>query len=233
MSYPSLTYNFSDGQTSNATYVTQNFTDIVNGTSDGTKDWNIAGIHANAQSTLVAMTFPTNNTYDVGSETYQWKNVYVKGETKGSHGTFIFGSDFDNTAYPASSGNTKGDYVGVGGHIQYDVGDLGGIGPGEAYYHTMPKAGSIVSISVLIAITSDSGSGSMRAYVNDLQVGSTTLTTSDPGNYSASSTYARGVHTFSAGDSIGAKINWIRSVSSGSYSSVGHVTFIMEVVFDT
>lgn len=44
MAYPSVTYSFVAGQPAAAAQVNRNFTDIINGLSDGTKDLNVAAI---------------------------------------------------------------------------------------------------------------------------------------------------------------------------------------------
>ena len=44
MANVSVSYTFSNSTTADATQVNQNFTDIINGTSDGTKDFSISAL---------------------------------------------------------------------------------------------------------------------------------------------------------------------------------------------
>jgi len=85
---PSITYTFSNSTTADATQVNQNFTDIINGITDGTKDLSISAltcagnVNLNANVTLgnasgdditvtgsLASSIPikTTNTYNIGS----------------------------------------------------------------------------------------------------------------------------------------------------------------------
>ncbi len=98
MAAPSVTYTFSNSTTADASQVNQNFTDIINGVSDGTKDLSIsaltvAGIATfNGNVTLgnasgddvtvtgsLASTIPikTTNTYDIGSSTKGLRYIYI------------------------------------------------------------------------------------------------------------------------------------------------------------
>lgn len=94
----SVTYTFSNGTVADATAVNQNFTDIVNGTSDGTKDMSIAALTVAGSATLngavnlgnatgdditvtglVASDFKpkTDATYNLGSTTLGWLGLYL------------------------------------------------------------------------------------------------------------------------------------------------------------
>lgn len=98
MAFPSVTYNFSNGATADADQVDQNFQDIINGISDGTKDISVnAGTFAgnvsisgnttlgNASSDTItftgsmASTLPigTSATYDIGSSTLGLRSIYI------------------------------------------------------------------------------------------------------------------------------------------------------------
>jgi hypothetical protein len=55
MSAPSVTYTFTNSTTSDATQVNQNFTDLVNALSDGTKDLTVSSVTAGATITVSAM----------------------------------------------------------------------------------------------------------------------------------------------------------------------------------
>jgi microcystin-dependent protein len=103
MAYPSVTYSFTNGTTISATEVNQNFTDLINGASDGTKDYNIGALTAagtvnlngavnlgNATSDDITITgyvtssiIPkTDDTYDLGTAALAWKDGYFDGAVK-------------------------------------------------------------------------------------------------------------------------------------------------------
>lgn len=88
---------FVNGQTSDATGVNQNFTDLINGTSDGTKDFNISALTAGGTATLngavnlgnatsddisvngyvaTDIISKTDGTYDLGSAAIMWALTY-------------------------------------------------------------------------------------------------------------------------------------------------------------
>jgi hypothetical protein len=52
MAGPSVTYTFTNGTTADGTQVSQNFTDLINGLTDGTKDLNINALTAAGTATL-------------------------------------------------------------------------------------------------------------------------------------------------------------------------------------
>ncbi len=52
MAGPSVTYTFTNGTVADATQVNQNFTDLINGLTDGTKDLNINALTAAGTATL-------------------------------------------------------------------------------------------------------------------------------------------------------------------------------------
>lgn len=98
MPSPSVTYTFSNSTTADATQVNTNFTDLINGMSDGTKDFSISAltcagaltangnvnlgnasgddltISASLASTL---SIKTNATYNIGSATLGLLSVYL------------------------------------------------------------------------------------------------------------------------------------------------------------
>ena len=109
----SVTYSFSNGTTADASQVNQNFTDIINGTSDGTKDFSISGLTVagtanlngninlgNASADQITFTgslssslpLKTTNSYDVGSSTLGLRTIYLGG-----------GAGSNTTALAASS----------------------------------------------------------------------------------------------------------------------------------
>ncbi len=97
MASPSVTYTFSNSTTADATQVNQNFTDLINGLSDGTKDLSISALTCAGVVTLngnvtignassddftltasLASSIPikTTNTYDIGSSTKGLRYAY-------------------------------------------------------------------------------------------------------------------------------------------------------------
>lgn len=107
----SVTYTFSNSTTADATQVNQNFTDIINGTSDGTKDFSISALTCagnatfNANTTIgnsssddltvtasLASTIPIKitNTYDVGASGKGLQHLYF-GSSGGSETTRLGG----------------------------------------------------------------------------------------------------------------------------------------------
>lgn len=64
MASVSVTYTFTNSTTADATQVTQNFQDIINGTSDGTKDFSIGALTCAGNATLNGNTAIGNATSD-------------------------------------------------------------------------------------------------------------------------------------------------------------------------
>lgn len=98
MSNPSYTYTLTNGTTADATQVMQNFTDILNGVTDGTKDLSISALTCAGTATLngdvnfgnssgdtltftgsVGSSIPVKTTasYDFGSATLGLRSVYL------------------------------------------------------------------------------------------------------------------------------------------------------------
>lgn len=105
MPSPSVTYTFSNSTTADATQVNQNFTDIINGITDGTKDLAISALTCsgnvsfNGNTTIgnassddltvtasLASSIPikTTNSYDIGSATLGLRYLYF-GQSGGSN----------------------------------------------------------------------------------------------------------------------------------------------------
>lgn len=102
MAYPSYSYTFTNGGTISAAEVNQNFTDILYGISDGTKDINVLKVTAAGLATLsaavilgtssandvtfngsLASTIPvkTTATYNIGDATHGLNGVYLGAST--------------------------------------------------------------------------------------------------------------------------------------------------------
>lgn len=112
MANVSVTYTFSNSTTADATQVNQNFTDVINGTSDGTKDFSISALTCagnvafngnttigNASSDDLTVTaslastisIKTTNTYNIGAATKGLQYIYF-GSSAGSNTTRLTGS---------------------------------------------------------------------------------------------------------------------------------------------
>lgn len=97
-----VTYSFTNATTADASQVNTNFTDIINGTSDGTKDFSINALTCAGTATFngnvaignassddltvtasLASTLPikTNTSFDIGSSTKGLANLYMGGSS--------------------------------------------------------------------------------------------------------------------------------------------------------
>lgn len=97
MASPSVTYTFSNSTVADATQVNQNFTDIINGVTDGTKDLSISALTAagnvnfNGNTTIgnssgddltitaslaSSVAIKTTNTYDIGTSSLGLRAIY-------------------------------------------------------------------------------------------------------------------------------------------------------------
>jgi len=98
MAAPTITYALTNGTTADASQVAQNFTDLLNGYTDGTKDLSISALTCAGTATLnghinlgnssaddltitasLASTIPikTNNSFNIGSATLGLAGVYL------------------------------------------------------------------------------------------------------------------------------------------------------------
>ncbi len=98
MSSPSYTYTLTNGNTADASQVTQNFNDILNGVTDGTKDLNINALTVAGTATLngainlgnaagddititgslaSSLAIKTNNAFDIGAATLGLRKLYL------------------------------------------------------------------------------------------------------------------------------------------------------------
>lgn len=136
MASPSVTYSFSNSTIADATQVNQNFSDIINGITDGTKDLSISALTTAGASNLGAavtlgasstndliinaaiaqsIAIKTNTTYDLGAATKGMGKIYLGGastKTVALSGGTISGSSYTFTfpvAVPVSSAFIKAD----------------------------------------------------------------------------------------------------------------------------
>lgn len=133
MPFPSVTFTFTNSTTADATQVNQDFTDIINGISDGTKNINVSAgtfagtLIANGSVTLgasssnlltinasLASSIPINvtNTYDIGSDAFGLRSIYF-GSGSAAHSTRLIGGSVTSAitlTLPITIGNNK-DYI--------------------------------------------------------------------------------------------------------------------------
>lgn len=106
MPSPSVTYTFSNSTTADASQVNQNFTDLVNGISDGTKDLSISALTCAGNVNLNGNTTIGNAT----SDTLTLTAYMASGAVPASHNTYDLGLVTTNgwrALFLASSGSTK------------------------------------------------------------------------------------------------------------------------------
>jgi hypothetical protein len=90
----SVTYSYTNGTTLDADQINQNFTDIINGTSDGTKDFSVNALNGNVTlgnssgddltvTASLASSIPikTTRTYNIGSADLGLATVYYGGNS--------------------------------------------------------------------------------------------------------------------------------------------------------
>lgn len=102
MANPAVTYTFSNSTTADATQVNQNFTDLINGATDGTKDYSISALTVAGAATLngnitlgnasaddltitaslaSSLAIKTTATYNIGSSTLGLLSMYLGNST--------------------------------------------------------------------------------------------------------------------------------------------------------
>lgn len=112
MAFPSITYTLTNGTTADATQVQQNFQDLINGFSDGTKDLNMAsgtfsgtlsisgsvtlGLSSSNLVTFngslnTSIALSTTNTFDIGSDPFGLASIYL-GSGSSAHSTRLKGA---------------------------------------------------------------------------------------------------------------------------------------------
>lgn len=133
----SITYTFSNGSTADATEVNQNFTDIINGTSDGTKDLSVSAITAAGTATFNGAVNLGNATSDdititgriasdidpktaasntLGDATQTWQALYV--DNTSTDGGAIY---FDGGTTEFIKASADGADLDLGGFTGFDL----------------------------------------------------------------------------------------------------------------
>lgn len=127
MAYTTVTYTFSNSTTADATQVNQNFTDLINGLSDGTKDLSVSALTAAGTSTLNgnvnlgnsssddltitaalagSISVKTTATYNVGSSTLGLLSIYLGGAS--SYTVRLLASASQSATYTLTLPTTAG-----------------------------------------------------------------------------------------------------------------------------
>lgn len=135
MAFPSVTFTFTNGSNSDATQVNQNFTDVLNAFSDGTKDINIfsatiaGALTANGNvnlgdSTVDSLTITaslastvaikTNNSFDIGSASLGLGSIYY-GSSGGFTTRIVGGATSSWTMTLPTTGGTSGYHLRTNG----------------------------------------------------------------------------------------------------------------------
>lgn len=115
-----MTYTFVNGTSADGTEVNTNFTDLVNGVGDGTKDLTINALTTNSNITMGGDLLPDSaNTRDVGSTTKTFVALYLDNTTTDS-GAIYF--DAGTTEY--IKGSADGTQLDIGGFTSLEGSSL-------------------------------------------------------------------------------------------------------------
>lgn len=112
MAYPSVSNTFANSTTADATAVNTNFTDLINGASDGTKDYSINALTCAGAATLngnvtlgnsssdditvtgslaSSIAIKTTQSYDIGAATLGLRSLYLGSADSAARSTRIIG----------------------------------------------------------------------------------------------------------------------------------------------
>jgi hypothetical protein len=135
MASPAVTYTFSNSTTASATEVNQNFTDLINALTDGSKDLSVSALTAAGTATLngnvnlgnsssddlsitaalaSSISIKTTATYNVGSSTLGLLSIYFGGAS--SYTARILASASQSATYTLTLPTT----VGTKGYVPYN-----------------------------------------------------------------------------------------------------------------
>jgi hypothetical protein len=129
VSFVTVTYTFTNGTAADAGQMNTNFTDLIGGTSDGTKDFNISALTCAGIVTLnsdfiissgsLASTLPikTQRTYDIGSANIGLRILYL-----GMNSTHTIALQAPSSGASADYTLTLPATVGVAGKVLYETG---------------------------------------------------------------------------------------------------------------
>lgn len=175
----SVTYTFSNGTAADATQVNQNYTDIINGTSDSTKDFSINALTVAGAASFggnvtlgnlsgdditftgsLAATIPikTNNSFDIGSSTLGLAGVYL-GSAGGLTTRLVGGATGSSYSFTFPvSGGTSGYFLKTNGSGTTSWASVGGPEQASNYALTASVAASALTVALKGANGSDPSS---------------------------------------------------------------------------
>lgn len=130
MANPAVTYTFSNGTTADATQVNQNFSDLIAGLTDGTKDLTISALTASGTVTFSgsvtlgnasgddltitaslasSLGIKTTNSYDIGSSTIGLRSLYLADAGSAARSTRLIGATVASSytfTFPTTGGTS-------------------------------------------------------------------------------------------------------------------------------
>ena len=182
MAAPSVTYTFTNGTTADATEVNQNFTDIINGITDGTEDLTISALTCNGVATLngavtlgdatsdditvngyiASSLLPkTSATSDLGSSAQNWQHLYLDNGATDS-GTIYF--DAGTTYF--IQGNTA--VLDIGGFTSLDLNATADVVAGQHIYMAVNNGTIYDEGDPVYSFTGDTDTGMFSESANQL-----------------------------------------------------------------
>jgi len=200
MSAPSVTYTFTNGTTADGSQVNQNFTDVLNGISDGSKDLTINDFTANgnvilgsstADSLVInadlssSITLNTTFTYDIGEATVGLRDLYLGSADSAARTTKIRGATVASSytlTTPTSGGTSRFRTLtdGSGGLSFEEVRD-------SRHINNLALTASVGSSALTIALKGANGSDPSATNVAEVAFRSATAATGTPVYRSATS----------------------------------------------
>lgn len=169
MTSPSLTYTLTNGATADASQVQQNFNDLLNGLTDGTKDLSISALTCAGTATLnghvnlgnasaddltisasLASSLPikTNNSYDIGSSTLGLRKLYLGNGGAGATCDIVAASHATTREYTIPDCSAAASFVMTQG--TQTLGGTYSLSQSGAQALTLTTTGSATNASMLI-----------------------------------------------------------------------------------
>lgn len=225
MSAITVTYTFTNGAVADAVQVNQNFTDLINGTSDGTKDFSINALTVAGAATLngnvtlgnasaddvtvtgsLASSIPikTNATFDFGSSTLGLASIYLG--SAGGKTTRIVGGATNSHTYTLPVDNAAGVLTNPGTGVLTWSSTAGSIGSDPSEMLNVGLSVTASSSILTMALKQADGSTNPSTGTSAVKVSMRSSTVTS-GAYNERSITAALSQTISQGTSF----NWISS----------------------
>jgi hypothetical protein len=164
MANPSVTYTFTNGTSADGPEVSQNFTDLINSLTDGTKDITINDLTTNGNTTLgsnssdtlsvnalVDANFLSDGTATIGTTANPWPSLYL--DNAATDGGAIY---FDAGSTEYIKANAAGTELDFGGFTTMTFGET-----------TAFNIGDGTDANVTATINADSGDAALVLQVNN------------------------------------------------------------------